>query len=199
MSEVCGLFHDIGRFEQWRRFETLVDAQSVDHGDLGAEILSGNDYIQTFSPADTDAIIQAVKYHNKYKAPDALQGRSRILTDIVRDADKIDILYLLSKGELLKKSHNSDMSESVFQRLLNGEGIRPQDIKTKADRVAVYLAFPFDFRYRRSFELVEENDYINKLIDIQEEEEGSAELGRKLETLRRHLERYIEENIHAEG
>ena len=35
-----GLLHDIGRFEQIRRYGTFADGQSVDHAELGADILS---------------------------------------------------------------------------------------------------------------------------------------------------------------
>ena len=34
-----GLLHDIGRFEQVRRYGTFVDSQSVDHADFGADLL----------------------------------------------------------------------------------------------------------------------------------------------------------------
>ncbi|MBQ6326663.1 MAG: HD domain-containing protein, partial [Clostridia bacterium] len=40
-----GLLHDIGRFEQVRRFGTFVDSQSVDHAELGADILFGDGLI----------------------------------------------------------------------------------------------------------------------------------------------------------
>lgn len=35
-----GLLHDVGRFEQLRRFGTFNDAQSIDHAMYGAEILN---------------------------------------------------------------------------------------------------------------------------------------------------------------
>mgnify|MGYP000398611567 CR=1 FL=1 len=36
---VCGLLHDIGRFEQLRRWDTFSDARSTNHAKLGAEVL----------------------------------------------------------------------------------------------------------------------------------------------------------------
>lgn len=34
-----GLLHDIGRFEQWKNYQTFYDVDSVDHGNYGYEVL----------------------------------------------------------------------------------------------------------------------------------------------------------------
>ena len=39
LSKLIGLLHDIGRFEQERIYKTFKDHESIDHGDLGVEIL----------------------------------------------------------------------------------------------------------------------------------------------------------------
>ena len=39
LAWLTGLLHDIGRFEQVRRYGTFNDAKSIDHGKLGVEIL----------------------------------------------------------------------------------------------------------------------------------------------------------------
>ena len=36
---LLGMLHDIGRFEQFTRYGTFKDAESVDHAELGADIL----------------------------------------------------------------------------------------------------------------------------------------------------------------
>ncbi len=45
---LLGLLHDIGRFEQVRKFGTFKDAVSVDHAELGADILFSEGVIDTF-------------------------------------------------------------------------------------------------------------------------------------------------------
>ena len=49
LSEVIGLFHDMGRFEQWTKYKTFNDIDSVDHGDLACELLFDNNEIQKFN------------------------------------------------------------------------------------------------------------------------------------------------------
>lgn len=39
LAWLLGMLHDIGRFEQLRRYDTFSDADSVDHAQLGADIL----------------------------------------------------------------------------------------------------------------------------------------------------------------
>ena len=36
---LIGLLHDIARFEQYTKYKTFRDSISIDHGDLGVEIL----------------------------------------------------------------------------------------------------------------------------------------------------------------
>ena len=43
---LIGLLHDFGRFEQLRRYDTFMDAKSVDHGQLGVELLFKEGYIR---------------------------------------------------------------------------------------------------------------------------------------------------------
>ena len=44
-----GMLHDIGRFEQIRRFGTFNDAQSVDHAEFGADLLFKEGLIRKFA------------------------------------------------------------------------------------------------------------------------------------------------------
>ena len=37
IATLIGLLHDIARFEQYTKYHTFKDAESIDHGDLGAE------------------------------------------------------------------------------------------------------------------------------------------------------------------
>lgn len=46
---LLGMLHDIGRFEQIRRFGTFNDVQSVDHAEFGADLLLKEGLIRKFS------------------------------------------------------------------------------------------------------------------------------------------------------
>ena len=84
-----GLLHDIGRFEQVTRYGTFKDAFSVDHAELGADILfheglfdkfiskeeSWEDFQKMRAVAET-----AVRLHNKLTIPGSLDSQTRKYT-----------------------------------------------------------------------------------------------------------------------
>lgn len=96
-----GLLHDIGRFEQARRYGTFVDSQSVDHAELSADILFREGLIDRFEteglPEDWKVIAEtAVRQHNKLRLPETLDSRTRRFAEILRDADKTDIFRVIA-------------------------------------------------------------------------------------------------------
>lgn len=115
---LLGMLHDIGRFEQIRRFGTFNDVQSVDHAEFGADLLFKEGLIRKFAEGyyeecelarsgneeaeqiiknnehhnkDTGLIEMAIRQHNKYRVKEDLTERQRMFCDILRDADKVDI------------------------------------------------------------------------------------------------------------
>ncbi len=96
-----GLLHDIGRFEQVRRFGTFVDSQSVDHAELSGDILFRDGLLERFPeeglPEGWRAAAEtAIRQHNKLKLPDTLDDRTRRFAEILRDADKTDIFRVIA-------------------------------------------------------------------------------------------------------
>ena len=98
LAEAAGLLHDVGRFEQCRRFNTFADARSVDHGELGVEILAQAAFLPEVAPGLADLIRTAVRCHNKHEIPPALAAPARALVQLVRDVDKLDIMTLIEQS-----------------------------------------------------------------------------------------------------
>lgn len=197
LAAVCGLVHDIGRFEQWRIYGTYNDSRSADHGDLGAEFLREGDRIRFFSGTDHDTILCAVRYHNKFRVPETLRERDRRFVLLVRDADKLDILHSFASGELNVRSRNTAMSEPVFRTVLEGRGIRKEELGTKADEIAIRLAFVYDLHFRRSFELLRERDPIGGMIRRFAAETENGSLKEQLDALNARIREYLEEKTRA--
>ena len=91
---LTGMLHDIGRFEQIRRFGTFDDQKSVDHAELGIKILFDEGHIRDYVSEDIydNEVYKAIKYHSSFELPKDLTKREQIFSNILRDADKIDIL-----------------------------------------------------------------------------------------------------------
>ena len=52
LAELIGLLHDIGRFEQAKRYNTFVDKDSINHGEYGVKILFEDGLIREFITTD---------------------------------------------------------------------------------------------------------------------------------------------------
>ena len=68
LATIIGLLHDIGRFEQVKRYNTFKDIKSIDHGNLGVEILKENLYIRKYIEEEKydNIIFKAIENHNKF-------------------------------------------------------------------------------------------------------------------------------------
>ena len=193
LVKMCGLLHDIGRFEQWKRYKTYADLKSIDHGVLGEEILKEKNLINKFTKENHDTIYHAVKYHNKYRIPNTLNEKNKLFLNITRDADKIDIMNVFIIENLNVKTNNTVMTDMVFNKLLNREIIKLKERKTKADALAVRIGFIFDINYKRTLEIIKERNYFNKMLDKQLEEVENEKLKEQIEILRKIGNEYIEE------
>ena len=176
IAALIGLLHDIARFEQYTQYQTYNDNRRFDHCDYGVEILNKDmrEYIKTDK---YDKLIKiAIKNHNKFEIEEGLNEEESLFAKIIRDADKIDILYeavsMFWNGEE-KDINNTEISSKVMEKIEERELIKRD--KNKAfcgiDKVMSVLAFIFDINYNPSFKIIKENDYINKIIDRFEFEE----------------------------
>lgn len=182
LAKICGLVHDIARFEQWKRYQTFADSKSIDHGDFGVEILKENNFIRKFNKDEKldDLILKAVKNHNKYKIEDNLSEKEKLFCNIVRDADKLDILYLYTIEEISISISNEDFSDEVYSYFFK-ERLIPRNLKkTKADMLAVSLGFVFDFNFPISYQILKNRKYYDKEIEIYIRKSNNEEFKKKL-------------------
>lgn len=172
LATLIGLLHDIGRFEQFKIYQTYSDLESIDHGDLGADILKQNNFIRNFiKEAKYDEIIlKSVQNHNKYKIADDLNKEEKLFCKIVCDADKIDILYeaieiFWKKGR--EEIQNDLISDKVYNEFLNKKLIKKDKNMKKngIDKLVLMLAFVFDINFHESLEILKKEDYLNKILN----------------------------------
>ena len=170
LAELIGLLHDIGRFEQYTKFKTFSDTNSVDHGMLGEQILKKNDYIRSFimdSKYD-EVIMCAIRNHNRFIIENDLNERELLFTNIVRDADKVDIFYEATemfwngKG---KEMNECDVSEKVYTEFLNGNLVENSLKQNELDKLIGIISFIYDMNFKESFNIIDENMYLEKIIN----------------------------------
>lgn len=195
-AKLIGLLHDIGRFEQWKKYQTYRDLISIDHADFGIKILKKDNYIRKYIADDKydNIILKSIKYHNKYRLPKNLTKKEKKFIEIIRDADKIDILFLYTIRDL-EVELDEELSEYVYKSLLNREDVDRKKLKTKTDLLAVSLGFIFDINYKESIEYLKNKKYLDTIIDIYEKETNNKKLKEQLEEIRKEINNYIEERL----
>lgn len=199
IATLIGLLHDIARFEQYSQFQTFNDLNSFDHGDYGVKILE-EDIRKYIENNEYDEIIKiAIKNHNKFEIEEGLTEKELLFAKIIRDADKIDIIYeaveMFWKG-LESQINNTKISENVEKQFRGYKQIKREKNINKeqnVDKVLGVIAFIFDVNFIESFEMIRDKNYINKILDRFDFKD--KETKDKMEEIRDISNKYICEKI----
>ena len=145
-SLLAALYHDIARFEQYRRFRTFRDAASRNHGIWGVRILRREQRLAGETPAIRRMTLAAVGLHNRHALPARLPEQVWKVACAVRDADKLDILRVMDEN----LRHPDAATRAAVLSLPDTPGLfSPRVLEDAlADRVASYgdLRSVNDFR-----------------------------------------------------
>lgn len=202
LAKLIGLLHDIGRFEQVKLYNTFSDRDSIDHANLGVEILFKDNFIRKFiedSQYD-DIIYKAIKNHNKYSIEEGLKEKELLHAKIIRDADKTDIyeIYLEdiknNVNEIFDYNNLSKeiISDEVINYIEKNELVDRKYTKTNIDRYVAALAFVFDYNFEKGLEIVKQKQYIQKLINKIKTEENKE----VVEKIENNINEYINKKIY---
>jgi len=190
ISILVGLLHDYARFEQWSKYKTYSDLKSIDHGDLAVEKLFVNKEIKNFclNKSYYDEIYDAIKYHNKMDFSDDISVHNKLICKVIRDADKLDILYLAGSRAGFIKEDNNIISDKVKEAFYNHKQVDRRDIKCKNDTVLLQLAMIYDLNFKCSFKYLKEHNLIDKMFEKVEDKDRFKEYFE-------YIKKYIEERM----
>ena len=172
LAELIGLLHDIGRFEQVKRYGTFVDHLSENHAEIGVKILFKEGLIRNFIEDDKyDRIIKlAIINHNKDKKQITknMSDREKLHVKLIRDSDKTDILYILTfeNEKSVWESENLEeekFSDEIYREFIENHDIIYKNRKTHADILIGHFAYAFDFNFDYGLKYVLDNKYYEKL------------------------------------
>ncbi|WP_024822819.1 HD domain-containing protein [Aminobacterium mobile] len=180
IADVLGLLHDIGRFPQYRDYGTFSDGSSIDHGDAGVTILERSFPWSGISPSTKKILLEGIRYHNKMDIADTLSPEERTLCQLVRDADKIDILALIrqciKEGKVQELSpglkEDVPVSPDLLEDLVSTGKASYKKVHSLTDFLALQLSWVFDINYPQTFQMLEEAGSLSWIVDqLQKEKE----------------------------
>lgn len=172
LARMIELLHDIGRFEQLKRFDSFLP-ETMDHAAYGAELLFEDGMIRKFLPEDTwDGIIRtAIEKHSDYVLEGVEDPRTLLHARLIRDADKLDNCRVKLEdpletfaGGTAEEIGAQKISPKVKADVLAGKCIRSSDRVTLMDFWVSYVAYFYDLNFRESLDIVEEQDYVRRIV-----------------------------------
>ena len=174
LAEVIGFFHDIGRFKQIELYHTFKDRDSVNHAELGIKILYEDNLIKRFNiDSKYDNIIKlAVLNHNKNEIQEGLTDEEMLFAKIIRDADKLDIFYIICDEEYEMEdifwSNNfkcKKISDDVMKQFLDSKPVDYDKVKSNADQIVTFYGYVYNLYFDFSIKYLKESKYLNRFAD----------------------------------
>lgn len=159
LASEIGLLHDVGRFEQAKVSDSFNDYRGFDHAEYGADLLFKEGLIEKFgiNKSHYNAIEFAIRQHNKLKLEENSDDEISKMAALIRDVDKLDILYNLGTlGRFNLKGDDSPISSSVLDDVWNNRAVDRKNAVTNNDKIVADFAFVFDLNYKISFEIAKE-------------------------------------------
>jgi len=168
LAKVIGLLHDIGRFEQDKMNNSFID-KKFDHGNYGVYILKATNLLDNFNidKEDYEVVYKAIDNHNQFKINEDLTERELFFSKLIRDADKLDIIYALSNPNIKEKlnQNNDKITKIVETKFFNEENISVKDTEHINDSLVLNLSFIYDINFIETYKIIYENKYYDKIFE----------------------------------
>ncbi|MFH1064120.1 MAG: HD domain-containing protein [Candidatus Woesearchaeota archaeon] len=175
IAEAIALFHDVGRFEQLRKYKTYNDADSEDHALLSVKVLEREGVLECLSSQERRWVTAAVRHHNAYELPDYMADDCLFFSKLIRDADKLDIVdveldYYHRRSELPNAAMEMGLpddgtySADLIRDILSCNCIKYGALRTYDDMKLLLLAWVFDLNFSESLKIFSERDYVDKIF-----------------------------------
>ena len=191
LAKVIGLLHDIGRFEQDKLYNSFKDGK-FDHGNYGLTVLKETNFLNKINidKSDYEVVYKAIDNHNQFKINDGLTERELLFSKLIRDADKLDILYALGNVEIkeILKQDNGEISKELENDFFNNKIGNIKDSKSSNDGLVITFCYIYDINFKETYQIIYENNYYDKIYE---------RINRKdiFEKYLNHTNKYIKERI----
>jgi putative nucleotidyltransferase with HDIG domain len=177
LLRAAALLHDVGRFQQIVQHQSYSDAQSIDHAALGVTIIRERGALACADANDVTAIETAIREHNKLNLSAAVNDHTRIVAQVLRDADKIDIIRVsteINASEIQGRktdlfcevSFTPVCNESVVAAFLSGEVVPIRELSTVYDEFLLYLSWINDMHYDFSVTYLARAGYLDFMMRV---------------------------------
>lgn len=175
LAETVGLFHDIGRFEQFRKYRTFSDKRSENHAELGAAVMRRENVLLRLNEREQTIILKGIQFHNAKDIPGNEDEETRFFLKIVRDADKLDILEILAEfynsGDsssnpalALDLPDTPGISDAVLDDLAARRCVDLKNCRSVNDFKLLQTGWVFDLNFDHSINHIKTHGHLERIL-----------------------------------
>jgi len=199
LAQTIALLHDVGRFLQYARYKTFLDSASVNHGALGAQVITDAGILSPLPLRERQIVVQSVKFHNAFSLPDLENREVLPFLKLIRDADKLDIWRIFIEyyetppeerpsAVGLGLSERNEYSGEIVACLKANRLASLSMIKTFHDFKLMQLSWVYDLNFTASFRILREREYLERIAAI-------LPTDQTMQSLSSHLQEYVGSRI----
>jgi hypothetical protein len=178
VAELIALFHDIGRFRQFVRHRTYNDTRSEDHCLLGLKVLRETRVLEWVEKEEKQLIEKAIEYHGQKRLPSNLSGECLLFSQLIRDADKLDVFYLVTEGYKRYKENQDKFnlgmeladeprySKQILEDTLRGQLVDYSRLRTLNDMRLLQLGWVYDVNFTATLKRMRQCRFLEQIIDF---------------------------------
>jgi len=178
LAEAIALFHDIGRFEQFARYRTYNDPRSINHSLLGVDVLRKTKAIEGLEQTEREVIEKAIEYHGLMELPADLDGECLLFSRLIRDADKVDIFYVVTDYYTRYRENPNGFkleielpdepgySAEVVEAILSRQRIDYAALRTWNDMKLCQLGWVYDVNFIPTMKRIKQRKFLERIIDF---------------------------------
>lgn len=158
LARIIALLHDIGRFEQLKRFDSF-EPTTMDHAAYGVQVLFEEGMIRQFVPESTwdDIIHTAIARHSDFKLEGITDPLTLLHARLIRDADKLDNCRVKLEDDLLvfmgasgEEIGAQAITPVIYDTVFKNQCVYSPDRVTRMDYWVSYVAYFLDINYQLS-------------------------------------------------
>ncbi len=192
IAETIALLHDIGRFKQFKKYHTYNDIRSANHAKLGLEILNENKILHDIEESEKQLIEKAIEYHSQKELPANINGELLLFSKLIRDADKIDIYFVVTDYyEQYRQDPDSFKLEvelpnepwystHVVEAIMQQQSIDNRELKTWNDMKLLQLGWVYDVNFPQTLQRIKQRNFLNLILEHLPQNEDIKNVRKKI-------------------
>jgi HD domain len=188
IAQTITLFHDVGRFEQFKKYRTYNDVGTENHSLLGLKVLAEKKILDCLDKREKEIVETAIGLHGEKELPGGLGEETELFAKLIRDIDKLDIYcVMLSRLDDFRKdpekarttlgfSEKDGYSKNIVKAITKNRTVDYGDIKSLNDMILVMLGWVIDINFMPTLKEIKKRKLFEQLISFLPDNEDIRKL-----------------------